>query len=226
MLAILQGLQAQHAVEQLALQTGHPSTPGLEDADVLSRGPRITYKQFTEVVEIPFGTTEKDDPEALVGTRTVVVSGVAGAKSVTWTLTYADGEESERVVAGEQILRDPSNEVVAIGTKAPPPPPPAVPAGEAQEIAKSMMAGRGWGDDQFSCLVILWNRESGWRTTAGRIDGPYGIPQSNPGSKMASAGADWETSATTQITWGLGYIAGRYGTPCGAWEHFQTVGWY
>jgi hypothetical protein len=30
----------------------------------------------------------------------------------------------------------------------------------------------------------------------------------------------------TQITWGLGYIQGRYGTPCGAWAKSQASGWY
>jgi hypothetical protein len=42
---------------------------------------------------------------------------------------------------------------------------------------------------------------------------------------MASAGADWETNPATQIAWGMG-IAGRYGTPCGAWDHSESVGWY
>jgi len=56
--------------------------------------------------------------------------------------------------------------------------------------------------------------------------GAYGIPQALPGSKMASAGADWATNPATQITWGLGYITGRYGTPCGAWNHSQATGWY
>ncbi|MDK7123234.1 lytic transglycosylase, partial [Pauljensenia sp. UMB6358] len=56
--------------------------------------------------------------------------------------------------------------------------------------------------------------------------GAYGIPQALPGSKMASAGADWQTNPATQITWGLGYIAGRYGTPCGALGHSNSVGWY
>ena len=56
--------------------------------------------------------------------------------------------------------------------------------------------------------------------------GAYGIPQALPGSQMASAGADWQTSAATQIKWGLTYIQGRYGSPCGAWAHEQSNGWY
>jgi hypothetical protein len=99
--------------------------------------------------------------------------------------------------------------------------------GSAQAIAYDMVLARGWGDDQFSCLVALWNKESGWRVNAyNASSGAYGIPQSLPGNKMASAGADWETNPATQITWGLGYIAGRYGTPCGAWDHSTRTGWY
>ena len=86
--------------------------------------------------------------------------------------------------------------------------------GTAQAIAYEMVAARGWGDGEFSCLVALWNKESGWRVNAyNASSGAYGIPQSLPGNKMASAGADWETNPATQIAWGLGYIGGRYGTP-------------
>ena len=100
-------------------------------------------------------------------------------------------------------------------------------AAEAQATARGMLAARGWGDDQFSCLVSLWNKESGWNYQAyNRSSGATGIPQALPGSKMASAGADWQTNPATLISWGLGYISGRYGTPCGAWSQSQSVGWY
>ncbi|WP_343916464.1 lytic transglycosylase domain-containing protein [Agrococcus citreus] len=107
---------------------------------------------------------------------------------------------------------------------------PAVAApdpGSAQAAARQMVLARGWGEDQYACLYNLWQRESNWNVYAqNRSSGAYGIPQSLPGSKMASAGADWQTNPVTQISWGLGYIAGRYGTPCGAWGHSQSVGWY
>ena len=97
----------------------------------------------------------------------------------------------------------------------------------AQAIAYELVRARGWGQDQYNCLVALWNRESRWRTNASNpSSGAYGIPQALPGSKMASAGADWESNPATQITWGLGYIAGRYGSPCGAWAHSEAVHWY
>jgi chemotaxis protein histidine kinase CheA len=96
----------------------------------------------------------------------------------------------------------------------------------AQAIARDMLLARGWGDDQFGCLVELWNHESGWNVYASNPSGAYGIPQALPGSKMATAGDDWETNPATQISWGLGYITGRYGTPCGAWDAFNSQGWY
>ncbi|WP_235934037.1 lytic transglycosylase domain-containing protein [Paramicrobacterium chengjingii] len=99
--------------------------------------------------------------------------------------------------------------------------------GSAKAIAHDMVTSRGWGEDQYSCLVALWDRESGWNVYAHNASsGAYGIPQALPGSKMASAGADWQTNAATQISWGLGYISGRYGSPCGAWSHSQAKGFY
>jgi hypothetical protein len=99
--------------------------------------------------------------------------------------------------------------------------------GTAQAIAYDMVLARGWSDAEFDCLVALWNRESHWNVYAHNTrSGAYGIPQALPGDKMATAGDDWQTNPATQITWGLGYIAGRYGTPCGAWAHSQAKGWY
>ena len=98
----------------------------------------------------------------------------------------------------------------------------------ARAFAADLAASQyGWGADQFQCLDKLWQKESGWSYTAlNASSGAAGIPQSLPGSKMATAGADWETNAATQITWGLGYIKGAYGTPCSAWSHSQSVNWY
>jgi hypothetical protein len=97
----------------------------------------------------------------------------------------------------------------------------------AQAYAKQALAAKGMGDDQFECLVQLWTRESGWRIDAENASsGAYGIPQALPGDKMATAGGDWQTNAVTQINWGLGYVLGRYSTPCGAWGHETSAGWY
>jgi hypothetical protein len=94
-------------------------------------------------------------------------------------------------------------------------------------IAKALLSSFGWSEDQFGCLDSLWTRESGWNVHA---DNPsssaYGIPQALPGSKMSSAGSDWATNPVTQIRWGLGYIQDRYGSPCSAWGHSESHGFY
>ena len=103
---------------------------------------------------------------------------------------------------------------------------PAPDPGTAQSIAFNMLGSFGFASSQWSCLDALWQRESGWIYDAENASGAYGIPQALPGSKMASAGPNWETDPTTQIKWGLGYIQSTYGTPCGAWDHEVADGWY
>jgi hypothetical protein len=117
--------------------------------------------------------------------------------------------------------------VTKIPTAAPPPAAGIPDPGTAQAIASQMVLARGWNTSEFDCLVALWNRESHWNVYSLNVSsGAYGIPQALPGNRMASVGADWKTNPATQITWGLGYIAARYGTPCGAWNHSQAKGWY
>lgn len=102
-----------------------------------------------------------------------------------------------------------------------------VASGTPRQIGLAMLATFGWSTDQFSCLDALWARESGWNTYAMNPgSGAYGIPQALPGSKMASAGPDWQGDPATQIRWGLGYIQSTYGSPCAAWGHEQATGWY
>ncbi|KAB2344884.1 aggregation-promoting factor C-terminal-like domain-containing protein [Actinomadura rudentiformis] len=93
-------------------------------------------------------------------------------------------------------------------------------------LGRQMNAAAGWGG-YWSSLDKLWKRESSWNHLARNpSSGAYGIPQSLPASKMASAGSDWRANPATQIRWGLGYISGRYGNPGRAWDHSVRTGWY
>ncbi len=101
--------------------------------------------------------------------------------------------------------------------------------GRNREIAWQMMYHRfPWRPKyQFRYVNRLWERESSWRVRAyNPYSGAYGIPQAVPGSKMASAGSHWRTSARTQIRWGFRYIRSRYGSPRRAWAHERAHGWY
>ncbi|CAM5517265.1 transglycosylase SLT domain-containing protein [Streptomyces hirsutus] len=95
--------------------------------------------------------------------------------------------------------------------------------GSAQATAQSMI-----GDSaQYQCFSNIVQRESGWNHTATNASsGAYGLVQALPASKMASAGSDWKTNPSTQISWGIGYMNERYGSPCAAWDFWQANNWY
>jgi hypothetical protein len=154
-------------------------------------------------------------PARAVDTQTVVASEAIGASSVLreeFTIT--------------KIIVPPVAAPAAKG-KAGAPAAGTPDPGSAKAIAHDMVMARGWGEGEYDCLVSLWKKESGWNIYAYNAgSGAYGIPQALPGSKMASAGADWADNPATQITWGLGYISARYQTPCGAWGTSQAKGWY
>lgn len=97
----------------------------------------------------------------------------------------------------------------------------------SKQIARQLLHRFHWRQRQFHYLNLLWSRESSWNIHAlNAYSGAYGIPQAVPGSKMASAGPHWQSSARTQILWGLHYIKQRYGSPEGAWNHEISAGWY
>ncbi|MFD0276542.1 transglycosylase SLT domain-containing protein [Kitasatospora sp. NPDC127111] len=99
----------------------------------------------------------------------------------------------------------------------------SVSPGSVQALAQQIIGN----DTQFQCFSQIVKRESGWDYTAtNKSSGAYGLVQALPGSKMASAGADWRTNPATQIKWGLDYMNSRYGSPCGAWSFWQSHHWY
>jgi hypothetical protein len=96
-----------------------------------------------------------------------------------------------------------------------------------QRIAQSRLSSYGWNGGQWSYLYQLWERESGWSSTATNPgSGAYGIAQALPATQMNSTGSDWKTDAATQIKWGMNYIKDRYGSPQAAWAHEEANGWY
>jgi hypothetical protein len=94
------------------------------------------------------------------------------------------------------------------------------------------------GKREYACLDSIIRGESRWNPLAwNRRSGAYGLPQSKPGSKMASAGADWQTNPVTQIKWAISYGRARYGSLCAAaafrsgyWDRYggwhKGAGWW
>ena len=206
----------------------------------------------TTVDEPQVHSTVKKETDSLPkGETKVETAGVDGLVRTTYEVTTQDGKEVSRTPIAQVVVTKKVDEVVLVGTgeqqaqqeaaqanggsegsNSSTPAPAANPGAgtdpdSAKAIARSMMAGHGWGDSEFSCLESLWTRESSWNYQAENASsGAYGIPQALPGTKMSEVADDWATNPTTQITWGLNYISGRYGTPCSAWAHSESVGWY
>ncbi|MEU6535314.1 transglycosylase SLT domain-containing protein [Streptomyces sp. NPDC047000] len=93
---------------------------------------------------------------------------------------------------------------------------------QIQAMARQMVAS-----GQFQCFSNIVDHESSWNYHAvNASSGAYGLFQALPGSKMSSAGSDWQTNPATQIKWGLNYMNSRYGSPCQAWSFWQANHWY
>ena len=139
----------------------------------------------------------------------------AAAQTLTVAAKPAMANPSQ-VIASQSAAANSSSSSTSVTTVAAQPPDP----GTAQSIGYNMLPAFGFSQKtQWTCLLDLWNRESGWMYDAENpSSGAYGIPQALPGYKMATAGADWQTNPATQIKWGLTYISQTYGTPCAAWN--------
>lgn len=129
--------------------------------------------------------------------------------------------------ANPLVASDPNTPNSGIGVSG------SVTASGAQGIAQKLAIQMGHGDwttgKQWSDWKSLWNGESGWRWNATNpSSGAYGIPQSLPADKMASAGSDWRTNPATQIKWGIDYIASTYGSPSAAYSAWlsRSPHWY
>ena len=226
-----------------------------ESSGLTIEGQSDSVYTVTEESTEEHGRVEKETDSLPEGETKVETEGVDGLVRTTYEVVSKDGTEVSRTPLSSAVVTEKVDEVVLVGTgsgntggKSAPadsgsggggggesssPAPAANASGDgttpegAQAIARSLMGSYGWGDGEFSCLQSLWNRESGWNYQAQNASsGAYGIPQALPGSKMSSVADDWATNPATQITWGLGYIQGRYGTPCSAWAHSESVGWY
>ncbi|MEU5973458.1 transglycosylase SLT domain-containing protein [Streptomyces sp. NPDC047315] len=127
-----------------------------------------------------------------------------------------EAKEKKEREAKERASRDEQRDASSFAAKS------SYSIAEVKEMARQMIPA-----DQFQCFSNIVEKESGWRYTAQNpSSGAYGLVQALPGTKMASAGADWRTNPATQIKWGLNYMNNRYDSPCGAWQFWQANRWY
>ncbi|MDO5060255.1 MAG: ubiquitin-like domain-containing protein [Actinomycetaceae bacterium] len=207
---------------------------------------RVNRGTVSLTEKVPFEKEEKPSADIVKGKHKVQTPGKDGVRTIVRYQQKVDGKLLVDTLVSDSITTTPVKEVTLVGTADPEAlarklraegkitdaagnrlPVPNYSGEDPRALARPLVSAHGWGDDQYQCLLVLWERESNWNPHAQNpASGAYGIPQSLPGTKMASVGADWRTNPVTQITWGLGYIQNRYGTPCGALGHSNRVGWY
>lgn len=209
----------------VGVATGDPSSNDLE----------TTASGATLLSEIPVG----DQAQVQSGSLTQQADAIVHAAD---TDAKRSAEEAARLQAAEDAKAKKAEAQKAADDK-------AKKEREAKEEVASRSAARDAGDfapqssytvaqvkaiaqqmvpaSQFQCFSKIINQESTWNYKAvNSSSGAYGLVQALPGSKMASAGADWRTNPATQIKWGLNYMEDRYGSPCAAWTFHQANGWY
>jgi hypothetical protein len=222
-------------VQEYAEQTAESTINGANAVVASAQGKTDATALSTSVTALSYFTllapervfelaSETATQTAAVQAAVAEVDRIAAEQAAAAAAAQAAAEQAAAEAAAAADTSSAAPQQASGGSR---PSAPTDPTG-AQAIARDMMASKyGWGSDQFGCLVPLWDRESGWNVNAyNSSSGATGIPQALPGSKMATAGDDWQTNPATQISWGLGYIADRYGTPCAAWDHSESVGWY
>lgn len=216
--AVLPVVEAEAAVDAAAAVTAEVAASGLE----VTAAPPVDVAELQEQVD---ALRNRDALPSMV--RTVIAGTVetetAEVEAATVALQEALTVAQQKKAAEDAARAAAEKEKAAAAALA-----AANSVDGARATARQLMADRyGWGGDQFSCLDSLWTKESGWNYQAyNASSGATGIPQALPGDKMATAGADWQSNAATQIAWGLGYISAAYGTPCSAWGHSQATDWY
>lgn len=198
----------------------------VEGNTLISDGVTATYtitrnggQTVTVETTIPFGEETVKDYNLEVGQSKVTQPGEDGRKVAKYKVNFKDGVEISRELISEEVTKEPVSRITAEGAKKQVPPEWETCAGWAREAGVSEA-------DLYTALTLIY-KESGCRTMAeNAYSGAYGIPQALPGSKMASAGADWKTNPVTQIRWMISYVNGRYGGWSQAMDYWWAHGNY
>lgn len=180
-------------------------------------------RKITAVTEpVPYERETVTDDSMEVGQRVLKSRGENGERAVIYEIIEENGVEVARNELQTVITKPPINEVYARGTK----PATLSPSVSVSEDKIALMAEAGIAAADYPYVDFIISHESGWRPGAYNAgSGAYGLCQSLPASKMASAGADYMTNPVTQLRWCNGYSS-RYGGWHGAYNAWLAQGWW
>ncbi|MGY0069500.1 aggregation-promoting factor C-terminal-like domain-containing protein [Streptomyces sp. QTS137] len=173
--------------------------------------------QQAETMAIAADTSAKKDAEE-AARKAAAETAIAKKQEAAEKAAKAEQEAKERAEAEKAASRSKTASASAADFAVQ----SSYSVAQVQAMARQMIPA-----DQFQCFSNIVDHESTWNYKAvNPSSGAYGLVQALPGTKMASAGADWQTNPATQIKWGLNYMNDRYGSPCGAWSFWQANNWY
>lgn len=221
----------------ITLEPDDTVNPALGDA--VSESTVITIERAGTQVEtseepIAFNTVKKETSDLPKGEEQVETEGEEGVMETTSLVTRAGGEVVSSNVFTSYVKKAPVDKIVLVGTGSTSTPSAeasdigtTVPVGDMQTWAHDYLLDNGYTEADFTATVYIISHESGWRVNATNASsGAYGLAQALPGSKMASAGADWATNYQTQLKWFWNYCESRYGSVQGAYAFWQANHWY
>ena len=143
---------------------------------------RVVQRRVTEAVD--FRTVEKPDSSMYSGESDTVRAGRDGSRRVLYKITFVNGEQSARKALRVNVLRQPSSEIVRVGTRERPAPAPAA----------NFAGGSSVWDSLAQC-------ESGGNWAINTGNGYYGGLQFNLGTwqSYGGSGRPDQASRETQI---------------------------
>lgn len=189
---------------------------------------RAGAKLETSDAPIAFNTVRKETSSLPKGTEKVESEGKEGVMETTSLVTRSGDTIISSNIFASYVKEAPQDKVILVGTGESSSSSSAaasigttVPAGEMQQWAHDYLLSNGYTEADFTATVFIISHESGWRVNATNASsGAYGLPQALPGSKMSTAGADWQTNYQTQLKWFWNYCASRYGSIQGAYNYW------
>jgi resuscitation-promoting factor RpfB len=183
---------------------------------------------ITEEQPIAMPSETVEDASLSFGTTAVRQQGSPGKKVITYQVELQNGKEISRKQIQEVVAQEPVKQVIARGKAV------SIPSDK-----QTVMAQAGVVASDYAYADYIISRESGWCPTKwqGQYGGcpsyyqdlhdpsssyGYGLCQSTPAGKMASAGSDWQTNPVTQLRWCSDYAKRRHGGWAGAYSYWQA----
>jgi len=213
-------LLAEKRIKISKIDTIQPALNTPISADIAVAVIRNGIRTISEIHNIPMPVQTLNDPTLAYGTTATRQTGSPGKESVTYEVNVQGGKEVSRKALQRVVVVQPVTQIVVQGINL--------------GGIKGDMAYAGIAPSDYAYADYIISHESGWCPTkaqgqygscpaySGSVPsyGGYGLCQSTPGSKMATAGADWATNPVTQLRWCNGYAVSRHGGWYGAYNYW------